>query len=209
MPGPAIIAPHRPQPVPTAFDRLTVDEYLALDASSHRKWEFYRGSIRAMAGASVKHAQIVSNVGGLLLGGLTGGSCQTYFSDVRVAVSEAAYYYPDIVVVCEPPDLTDTRPEALRNPAAIVEVLSPSTEEKDRGEKLSAYREIASLHTCVLVSQSEARCEVWERVDEQRWTFKTVSGRDATLALEALGVDLPLAQVYRNVEFDQRYGDGV
>jgi Uma2 family endonuclease len=207
MPSPPLIAPHRPQPVPTAFDRLTVDEYLALDASSHRKWEFYRGSIRAMPGASFRHSNIVSNTSRYLGNRFDEGGCTVHTNDLRVLVSEAAYYYPDIVVLCGPPDLTDTRPEALRNPAAVVEVLSPSTEKRDRSEKLSSYQDISSLQAYVMLWQDEARAEVWQREGAHSWKVETLRGLDATLSLEVLGVDVPLAQVYRNVEFDQQ-GDG-
>lgn len=188
--------PHRTASV----EPLTVAEYFALDAASERKWEYYQGYVRAMAGASFSHSLIAGNAARHLGNALVDGRCTTHISDLRVAVTEKVYYYPDIVVVCGPPDLTDSRPEAVRNPSLVVEVLSDSTGARDRGEKLDAYQQIDSLHTYVLLWQNEARAQVWTRESATRWTAEHVHGLDAVLQVEALGLSLPLAEVYRNVE---------
>ena len=185
--------------------RYTEAEYFALEAVSPTKNEFYRGEIFAMASTSFDHVQIVTNLIGVLLNRLAGKPCRPLSSDLRVKVGTAEFItYSDVTVLCGPPDLVlHPQGEAMTNPSVLFEVLSDSTEAYDRGKKFALYRQLPSLRAYVLVAQDEALVEVltWEpRVIHTR----EYRGLDQTAELPALAISLPLAEVYRDVEFSPR-----
>jgi len=129
----------------------TPAEYLELERAAERKSEYLDGRIRAMTGASRAHNLIALNIGAELRTQLRGRSCEAYVADMRVKVSSTGLYtYPDVVVACEPIQLEDAYLDTLLNPTVIVEVLSPSTEAYDRGDKLAQYRRLESLRECLL-----------------------------------------------------------
>jgi Uma2 family endonuclease len=136
-----------------AKQRLTPEEYLARERQVDTKSEFYDGELFAKAGASRSHNLIVGNVTGELRAQLRGRPCEVYPADMRVKVSETGLYaYPDVVVVCGEPRFEDEHLDTLLNPTVIVDVLSPSTEAYDRGEKFAQYRKLASLREYVLIA---------------------------------------------------------
>src|SRR5580698_2706245 len=114
----------------------TPDEYLAMERSSPEKHEYCDGEVFAMAGASEKHNLIVANVVGELRNLLRRRPCKVYPSDMRVKIPATGLYtYPDASIVCHRPAFEDDTADTLLNPQAIVEVLSDSTEDYDRGTK--------------------------------------------------------------------------
>jgi len=114
----------------------TADEYLALERGCEAKHEYYNGEIFAMGGASRYHVLIVTNSVVALGSQLKEGPCQVYSADLRVKVAPAGLYtYPDVVVLCDEPRFSDEQKDTLLNPALIIEVLSESTEDYDRGRK--------------------------------------------------------------------------
>jgi Uma2 family endonuclease len=182
--------------------RLTPAEYLAAERASDRKHEFYRGEMFAMAGASRKHVAATGNFFAWLHNQLRDTPCSVYTSDMRVLVDRTGLYtYPDISVTCEHPEFVDGLFDTLLNPQMIVEVLSPSTETYDRGKKFDHYRQVASLKEYVLVSLDQPMIERYTRVDEDRWTLDVAKGLEATVELGVTGTALPLAEVYRRVDF--------
>lgn len=108
------------------------------------------------------------------------------------------YLYPDIVVVCEKPIFHDDGKDVILNPTVILEVLSPSTENYDRGKKFFAYREMPSLKDYLLVSQDEPRIEHYTRHDHQ-WILSDIYGLKSSLTLTSISCTLPLAEVYDRV----------
>jgi Uma2 family endonuclease len=191
--------------------RYTVDEYLELEGRSpERKYEFRDGLIvdmreaLAMAGGSENHCLINANLIAALSNRLNGGRCRVYSNDLRIRIPRKTLYtFPDAAVVCGKTESEQhkTAGVTITNPTTIVEVLSPSTELYDRGEKFSLYREIPSLREYVLISQSAPRVETFYRRDDGGWSFGPYEGRDAVAKLLSLGIDLPLSEVFRNVEF--------
>ena len=141
--------------------RYTVEEYLAFEAKSERKHEYYDGEIFAMAGASLDHIRIVLNIGTSLGAKFLDQQCEIFASDLRVKTKKNLYTYPDLVIICETPQLEGKEPQTLLNPRVLIEVLSPSTEHYDRTTKFKHYKTIASLKEYVLVSQLEPRVEVF------------------------------------------------
>jgi Uma2 family endonuclease len=151
---------------------LSASEYLASERGGSRKHEYSRGETFAMAGASRAHNLIVTNLVRELSTALRGQPCEVYPSDMRVRVASADLYtYPDVVVVCSPPEFEDEHSDTLQNPTLLVEVLSDGTEAYDRGKKFEIYRSIPSLSEYVLVSQDEPLIERYCRQTGGVWAL--------------------------------------
>jgi Uma2 family endonuclease len=184
-----------------ALTYYTPEEYLALERHSEFKSEYIDGRIVAMTGASAPHNRIAGGVYAELRARFRDRSCEAFIGDVRVQVERnRRYTYPDVVAVCEEPEYLDGVLDTLTNPALIVEVLSPSTEAYDRGEKFQHYRTIETLQEYVLVAQDQPLVERFVRHAEF-WQLGTVSGLDASLELTSVGCTIPLREIYENVEF--------
>lgn len=174
----------------------TRDEYLALEASSNVKHEYLDGQIYAMAGGTPEHAALAAAVIGLLFGQLRGGRCVAHDADLRVRVPATGLStYPDVTVVCGPRERAPDDPHAITNPTLIVEVLSRSTEEYDRGDKFEHYKTLPSLREYVLVSHGERRVEVWTRDESGTWT-RAIAGDGATASLASIGAVLDVRELY-------------
>lgn len=183
-----------------ARPRHTFSEYLRLERENPQtKHEFLDGLVWAMAGGTPEHSAVAANVIGLVAAALRGKPCQVYTSDLRVrVVATGLGTYPDVTVICGrlETDPEDSKGQTAINPTVIVEVLSPSTEDYDRGEKLAHYKTIESLEEIVLVAHDEHRVEVWRRRDE-RWSLDLSKGED-TVHLASIDCELPLPEVYRD-----------
>lgn len=189
------------------FRLVTEAEYLQRDAAlPDGRLEFYDGHVVAMAGASVPHNFIADNTLGALLARLRGKPCRPIGSDLRLYVEASrSYFYPDLVVVCGERRLkTDRQPPSLLNPTLIVEVLSDSTAALDRGRKFQLYQTLPSLRYYLLLDSQQVRAELLAREPgADIWTLRTAEGLDASLELPALGIALPLAEIYDAVVFGE------
>ncbi len=182
---------------------LSVQEYLDLERASEFRSEFFDGEMFSMAGGTYAHSAISANLM-VELGSLLkkAGKCRVLDKDMRVQVKATGLFtYPDLSVVCGQPQFSDQDENSLVNPSLVAEVLSDSTEAYDRGRKFEHYRQIPSLHEYLLVSQHEARLELFIRQADGSWIWRAAKGLDATLALPALGGTLRLADVYAGIEF--------
>ncbi|HEX8597194.1 MAG TPA: Uma2 family endonuclease [Chloroflexia bacterium] len=180
------------------------EQYLDLERKAQFRSEYVNGSIYAMSGTSREHNLISLNMAGELRAQLRGQPCEVYISDMRVKVSVTGMYtYPDVVAVCGEPAFDDEQIDTLTNPNMIVEVLSPSTEGYDRGEKFAHYRRLESLQDYVLVAQDKVRVEHFARRDNSsgQWVLTEISDPDGTLHLASIGCDLSLRDIYDRVEF--------
>lgn len=178
----------------------TEEEYLVQEPEREYKSEFRDGRVVAMAGASLAHAKISTNVFGELFGMLKGSRCNVFASDMRVKVAKARLYtYPDVTVVCGELELDRPKMGTVMNPTVIVEVLSPSTEDYDRGEKFEYYKKLDSLQEYVLISQNQARVECFRKRDEGHWEPTESTSLDTYLVLNSIDCKIPLADIYRNV----------
>ena len=181
-------------------DAYTEEEYLAWEEDAVEKSEYVDGQIRAMSGGTDYHASIPMNMGALLWNGLRGKPCRVLSSDMKVWTA-GAFYYPDLSVVCGPSQFRGRNRHTITNPILVVEVLSPSTESKDRGEKFIRYQQIETLRSYLLVSQTEPRVELFERGENGHWDYKTVAGLESTIAIPALEITLALSEIYDQVDF--------
>ncbi|HAS50942.1 MAG TPA: hypothetical protein DCS21_04095 [Gammaproteobacteria bacterium] len=178
-------------------------EYLDQERRAENRSEFYHGQIYAMAGASRAHNLIMVNLTRELSQQLKGRPCEVYSSDMKVKVKPSGLYtYPDVTVVCGEPRFDDAQNDILLNPKIIIEVLSPSTEACDRGDKFEHYRRLASLSDYILVSQHRCRIEHFSRQADGRWLLVEVNDLQADLALDSIGCALPLAEIYERVVFE-------
>lgn len=186
----------------TRADRLyTADEYLEIDRASDHRNEFVNGRIYAMTGTSIPHNVIVNNISGELRSRLRGRPCRAFTENVRLKVSESGMYtYPDVMALCGERELEDSHRDILLNPMVIFEVLSPSTEAYDRGEKFEHYTLLPSLREYVLVSQDHVRIEKFVRQGEQ-WVFTALNDPEGVLRIEALDCEIPVSEIYLDVEF--------
>jgi Uma2 family endonuclease len=178
----------------------TAKEYLALERAADHKSELVNGRIYAMAGASVPHNLIVLNLSAEIRARLRGGPCSVLVNDMRVKVGPTGMYtYPDVVALCDPPELEDAHGDTLLNPAVIIEVLSDSTEKYDRGEKFAHYRKLETLREYILVAQDKIRIEQYVRHGEH-WMLGEISDPADTLRIETLGCEIALRDIYDRVE---------
>lgn len=184
---------------PTTF--VAEDEYLRREATDDAKNEYYAGTIYAMAGASEAHNTIALNLAALLHRQLRGSACRAYPSDMRLRVEATGLYtYPDFSIVCGGARFTvEARRDTLVNPTALIEILSSSTETYDRGTKFQHYRTIPTLREYVLVAQYSHRIERFVRQTDGEWLLSEAVGRDGTLQLAAVPVELVIADVYEEV----------
>lgn len=195
-------------PVASPKTRYTAEEYLALERKAEFKSEFVNGMIIALAGTTRRHNLIAGNVFGELRAQLRGRNCEVYMSDIRLKVDPTGLYtYPDVLVACGDIRFEDQHVDTLLNPSVIIEVLSPSTEAYDRGEKFVHYRRLESLREYVLVSQDKVRIESYVRQGAQ-WLLSEASGPDETVRLESIGCELVLRDVYDKVRFDESAEEG-
>ena len=178
--------------------RLSPEEYLAFERRSLTKHEYVEGEVREMTGASRPHVLIAGNIHLHLGNALRDKPFEVYEADMRVRIPDGPYYYPDVTVAPSPPRLEDDEADTLLNPLVVVEVLSPSTERFDRGEKRDDYRLIPSLTDFLTVAQDRVWIDRHVRVGN-RWRLETYQSLSDRVPLPGLGCDLPLIEVYRKV----------
>ncbi len=190
--------------VPPQQRDWTVREYLEFEREADTRHEFIGGQVYAMAGASERHNQIASALNYLLYGQLLERPCQVFQSDMRVQANETTFFYPDITVVCGEALYCDESRDTLRNPTVVFEILSPSTEDYDRGRKFKYYREIASLQDYLLAAQNQKQIEHYARQDADSWLLTVFSQLDSVLSLPSIGCTLSLSDIYRKVTFEDK-----
>lgn len=188
--------------------RFTPEEYLMLERKAERRSEYFDGQIFAMAGASRRHILITASLSRRLGNQLENRPCEVYPTDMRVRVRPTGLYtYPDIVIVCGGPQFDDKESDTLLNPTVLIEVLSPTTEAYDRGEKFSQYRRLTSLREYVLVAQDKVRVECYRRQGDF-WVLSEVSDLDKALRLESIDCEVPLREIYERIDFSEE-GEGL
>ena len=179
-------------------------DYLAFEEQSEIKHEYARGRVYEMAGADWNHVMITQSTSSALYAQLRGKSCKVGTNDLRLKVKskKVSYRYPDVMVYCGDEDYADERNDTLKNPLVIVEVLSPSTALKDRNEKLDEYLQSTTLQEYVLVTQHEAKVEVFSRHESGKWLYDKYKGLEASLLLASIDCTLDLSRIYRKVTLD-------
>lgn len=166
--------------------KYTAEEYLALDRASDCKSEFVAGEIYAMGGGTPAHALIAGNLIRELGNRLKATSCQVYSGDLRIqAHRDNAFHYPDVVVVCDKPAFREGSKDTVTNPILIVEVLSESTRNYDRGDKFVSYRQLESLREYILIDQPPCHIEHFVR-KQSSWEFTELDDMAGELLVPTL-----------------------
>lgn len=184
--------------------RLTPEEYLAQERRAEFKSEYFRGETFAMVGATREHNLITANLLRESGNQLRDRPCELYPSDMRVKVSRTDLYtYPDVTIVCGQPQFEDNESDTLLNPTVLFEVLSKSNEAYDRGAKAANYRKIPSLREYVVIAQGRPQVERFARQPDGSWLLREAGELTESITLESVSVVLPLAEIYRQVTFEQ------
>jgi Uma2 family endonuclease len=182
------------------FPKLwTVDDFLAWESQQEERYEFVDGILRAMTGGSVDHAAIIANIVSALHARLRGTPCRSFASDLRIKADENSMY-PDVVVVC---GASDPKATEVTNPVVVVEVLSKSTSDYDRGRKWLAYQTISDLMHFLLVSQDECRVDVFRRMGNG-WFSESVVDPTGEIALDSIGAQLRVSDIYEGTSVAAR-----
>jgi Uma2 family endonuclease len=182
-------------------DRLFMSaaEYLDWEPTQEDRYEYWDGEVVSMSGGTRNHNRISLNFSKLLDDALINRNCEVYIADVKVQVEPGRkYFYPDVLVTC---DKGDNDAQIVQFPCLIIEVLSPSTEAIDRGAKFARYRQFQSLQEYVLVQVDRPKVEVFRRNDRNQWVLSEYD-LDDRLLLESIGVEIAIADLYRQVQFE-------
>ena len=178
---------------------FTPEEYLASERKATVKSEYLNGEILAMSGASLAHNLITVDIATELNIQSRGRGWDVCMSNMRVKTgTKGAYFYPDVVVFCGDSQFEDNVFDTLLNPILVIEVLSPSTEAYDRGEKFAHYQELTSLREYILVSHDRIRVEHYHLITMQ-WGQTEFHAHEDVLPLASIGCELPLQDIYRRV----------
>jgi len=175
------------------LEYISVDEYLDGEKTAQVRHEYYDGAIFAMVGASTAHNLLAGALSTLFRNHLMGTTCHVFQSDMKIKV-KSGFYYPDIMVTCDDIDL---KSYFLTSPNLIVEILSKSTEAKDRLEKRVAYQNIANLQEYVLVSQDEIKVEIIRRT-EKTWVQETYNNNE-NVNFKSIGLNVEIEKIYHEV----------
>jgi Uma2 family endonuclease len=183
--------------------KYSLAEFLTLEAGSLEKHEYYAGEIFDMAGASVVHNRIVRNTSTTIDAQLMhSDTCEIFPSDLKVYVKACDFLcYPDLSIVCGPVVSHPKHPDTATNPSVIIEVLSPTTQNYDRGEKFRLYRQLPSLQCYVLISSLSVLVEVYHKQADGSWLLHSYGPGDR-FTIIPVGLTIAVQEIYRNVSFD-------
>lgn len=182
--------------------KWTFEEYLAHEVETDIKHEYLDGEIYAMTGGTKKHSVIGTNCTTEIGVQLRDTDCYVTNSEMRVQISLTKFVYPDFIVVCGKDEFMDDKEITLLNPTLVAEVISDSSEKYDRGLKSEFYRSLPSLQYYLMVDQHRVYAQLYTRAEDDKWIFQEFNQRDMTIPLDAIGVTLPIAEVYRNIMFE-------
>lgn len=187
-----------------ALKRLTPDEYLKLEETSEIKHEYYDGEIFALSGGSSNHSRIAINVQSALNIAFRKKNCSVFNSDLRVFIeSNGLYTYPDVSALCGEIKFAEGRNDTIINPALIIEVLSDSTKDYDRGQKFELYRALPSLQEYVLIHQDQIYIEQYVKQSSGQWLLTDIKEEQEKLVLESVEETLNIDEIYEKVQWEK------
>ncbi len=180
----------------------TQQEYLDAERVALDKHEYYKGEIFAMSGASIPHNKISKNILVDLGNKLKGKDCEPFGSDLRIHIPKNSLYtYPDLSIICGEIETTDDKFDTVKNPSVIIEILSESTRNYDKGGKFTLYREIESLKEYILIDSESVMVEKFMRNADSSWQLTEYKKIESTFTIETVSISLPLTTVYEGISF--------
>ena len=180
-----------------ALPPLTLADFLAWDALQDGRFEFIRGEVTEMVGGRRVHGMLVLNMAAALKQALRGSNCRVFAESMQLQIGTSALLYPDVFVTCDPDDLRTER--IFRAPRLVAEVLSDSTERRDRGVKFDGYRSLPSLQEYLLVDPDSRAVHLFRRGGDGRFTLFDFTGT-ARIELASLGLELDAAELFDGLE---------
>jgi Uma2 family endonuclease len=176
--------------------KLTIEEYLRWERESQQKHEYYLGEIFAMAGAGRRHNIIFKNLFRDIAHDLRGNPCQPYGSDLRIHIPENTLFtYPDITIICTDLESSEVN-ESFTNPAVIIEILSPSTKNYDRGEKFKLYRDIQTLKEYIMIDSESVNIEAFRINEQNNWVLQEYKSLSESLFIKTIDASFSLEAIY-------------
>ena len=180
--------------------KMTIEEYLEWEPQQDVRYEYVNGEVFAMTGGTIPHNDIALNLYTALRPHLRSRGCRVNVSDVKVQVSpKSPYYYPDVIVSCDPQDLNARN--FIQNPKLIVEVLSPGTSAKDRGEKFTYYLSTPTLQEYILIDSEKFSVERYCRCEGRMWIYYPYTAGDI-ITLSSIELEFPIELLYEGVVFE-------
>jgi Uma2 family endonuclease len=184
------------------YSYISPEEYLAMERASGYKHQYYNGEILAMSGASLAHNDVFHNVYGKLVPFLKGKDCKPYGSDLRIHIlKEHLYTYPGISIICGKPMPADDFKDNITNPTVIIEILSPSTKDYDKGTKFDLYKSIQTLQEYILIDSAAVHVQIHTRNDNQTWTSRDLKEYDQSFTISSIDFTMSLRETYQDVNF--------
>lgn len=181
---------------------ITPEEYLAAERIATEKHEYYHGEIFAMSGASVNHNKIFRKLFLAFGHQLKGRDCQPYGRDLRIHIPlNTLYTYPDISIICGEPELADNQFDNVINPSVIIEILSKSTRNCDKGEKFTLYRDIDTLQEYILVDSEKIHIEKHIRNKDNSLQLTEFKNIENSLLITTVNVQIELRDIYEGLSF--------
>ena len=183
---------------------ISQEEYLAAERLATNKHEYYKGEIFAMSGARIAHNMIFKNTFVDIANKLKGKKCQPFGSDLRIHIpSNTLYTYPDISIICGEIDTLDDTFDTATNPSVIIEILSESTRNYDKGGKFTLYRAIESLQEYILIDSESVMVEKFIRNADNSWQLTEYMTLEQKFSIATLAIELQLADIYNNVKLKE------
>ena len=191
------------EPAPK-FNYVSPEQYLAMERASEEKHEYYEGEVFLMSGASPSHNDISYNINRLIAPPLHGKGYKLYGSDFRIYIPENSLFtYPDFSIVCGKAETSDVYTDNLTNPAIIIEILSKSTRNYDRGMKFAFYRSTKTLQEYILIDSTSITVEFYARQNDNSWLLKEFKQLSDTFFISTIWLTLSLKEIYDDVSFDE------
>ncbi len=191
------------EPVPK-YNYISAEKYLEAERAAIEKHEYYNGEIFAMSGASPQHNDITFNINRIVAPFIHGRGCKLYGSDFRIHIPENTLYtYPDFTIVCGKAETTDVYTDNLTNPSVIIEILSKSTRDYDRGTKFNLYRSIKTLKEYILIDSTKVSVEIFTKLEDSSWMLKEFKQLTDSFYISTIGLTLQLKDVYEDVSIDE------
>lgn len=190
-----------------AYDKrkYSIAEYLELEEAAAEKHEYYQGEIRERPVCKYQEVLVAGNLLTGLDNKLTGKPCQPLGSDMRVHIpANTLFTYPDISIVCGPPEFLNNDDWNLLNPSVIIEVLSPSTRSYDRGDKFNLYRAIPSLKEYILVEPEKIGIEAFYINNNLQWELREYKSIQESLHIHSVNLDITLEDIYKDTKIAER-----
>ncbi|WP_276504672.1 Uma2 family endonuclease [Terrimonas pollutisoli] len=191
------------EPAPK-YNYISPEQYLEMERASETKHEYYNGEIFTMAGASISHNEISFNINRLVAPSAHDKGCKLFGNDFRIYIPERSLFtYPDFSIVCGKADTSKLYSDNLTNPTVIIEILSKSTKDYDRGTKFFLYRSIKSLKEYILIDSRSVSVEIYTRQENNSWLLTEFNNLSDSFYMITIGLTLHLKEVYDDVSFEE------